>query len=126
MTAPPKVDAIDVAAVLAELEGRSVVSLPVLGERIGLDKQARAYAIREGLIETVPRPGTHGAYSVTADEARRLVLAAVLAIGAGVALAIMLRGVKGAGLSGEAVLAALEGAAAVAAASAIAARVVAT
>jgi hypothetical protein len=63
---------------------------------------------------------------VTADEARRLVLAAVLAIGAGVALTIMLRGIKGAGLSGEAVLAVLQGAAAVAAASAIAARVVAT
>lgn len=126
LTAPPKVGAVDVQAILADIAARARVSLPELGARIGMDEQARAYAVREGLIETMPERGPRNSYMIPPEEARRLLLAAVLAIGAGVALTIMLRGVKGAGLSSPAVLAALEGAGAAAALSLAARRVVAT
>jgi hypothetical protein len=107
---PPKVPALSVAELVADIEGREVVSLPELGKAIGMGEQARKYAIRSGLITpTAPlAPGArHAGHTVARDEAFTLVLAAALAVAAGVAIAVMLRGCKVAGLTGAAALEAL-------------------
>jgi hypothetical protein len=54
LTTPPKVSSINVDELLADIEGRPAVSLAELGARLGWDRQARAHAMREGLLETVP------------------------------------------------------------------------
>jgi hypothetical protein len=96
---PPGVDSLDVAAILAEMEGREFVELPALGEKIGMDHKARQHAIREGLITPEAKRGANGRKLVSADEAMTLILCAALALAAGIAIAVMLRGVKGAGLN---------------------------
>jgi hypothetical protein len=105
--AAPRIDSLDVAAILAELEQGELVRLPEFGPKIGMGEQARKYAIREGLIDATPGRCRSEGYSVTRDEAVTLLLAAVLAIAAGVAVAVTLRGMKGAGLTGAAAAAAL-------------------
>jgi hypothetical protein len=100
--AAPKVDALPVAAVIAEIEAAEFHSLPALGAQFGLGDQARKYLVREGLIQPEPLKSRHEGYRVNRDEAFTLLLAAALAIAAGVAIAVMLRGVKGAGLTGAA------------------------
>lgn len=106
---PPHVNGpLDVAATLAEIEQREFVSLPELGAKIGLGQQARKYAIREGLIEGQQMGGQGNPYQVTRDEAVTLLFAAVVAFAAGVAIATILRGLKGAGVTGVAAAAALE------------------
>jgi hypothetical protein len=104
MFTAPKVDALHVAEVLAEIEAREFVSLPALGKQLGMGEQARKYAIREGLINPEPLDISkrYEGYKVNRDEAFTLLLAAALAIAAGVAIAVMLRGVKGSGLTGGA------------------------
>lgn len=105
---PPRTDGpLNVAAILADIEQREFVPLPVLGAQIGMGSGARKYAISQGLIEANKRPSRSGGYTVSCDEAATLLLAAVLAIAAGVAIAVMLRGVKGAGMTGAAASAAL-------------------
>ena len=99
---PPPIDTIDIDATLAEIEECEFVSLPALGERIGMTARARTYAITEGLIEHAPLTARKAGYRVTQDEALTILLAAVLAVAAGVAIVVMLRGVKQSGLTGEA------------------------
>jgi hypothetical protein len=108
MLAAPKVDALPLAKILADIEGREVVSLPELGARIGMGEQSRKYAIRAGLITpTAPVVNRREGYKITRDEAFTLLLAAALAVAAGVAIAVMLRGCKSAGLTGAAAASAL-------------------
>lgn len=99
--APPKVDTVDVAGILADIEAREVVSLPELGAKIGMGEQSRKFAIREGLIEPEPLTSRREGYKVNQNEALTLLLAAALALAAGVAIAVMLRGCKATGLTGE-------------------------
>ena len=107
---PPKVDAVPVAELLADIEGREVVSLPELGARIGMGEQSRKYAIRAGLITpAAPVVNRREGYKITRDEACTLLLAAALALAAGVAIAVMLRGCKAAGLTGAVAATALHG-----------------
>lgn len=106
----PSVDVLDVAALLAEIERHELISLPRLGAQIGLGEQSRKYAIRKGLIETagpLAVENRYKGYAIKQDEAMTLLLAAALAVAAGVAIAVMLRGVKQAGLTGEAAASAL-------------------
>jgi hypothetical protein len=106
---PPRIDGpLDVAAILADIERREFMPLPELGAKIGLGEQARKHAIHEGLIDANKRPSRLGGYTVSRDEAITLLLAAALAIAAGVAIATMLRGIKGAGVTGAAAAAALQ------------------
>ena len=95
---PPKVDALHVAEVLAEIEGREFHSLPRLGETLGLGEQARKHLVREGLIHPEPLVKRCDGYKVNRDEAITLLFAAALALAAGVAIAVMLRGIKESGL----------------------------
>lgn len=99
--------ALDIPAILADIEAREFVSLPALGAKIGMGDQSRKFAIREGLIRPEPLEYRGMGYTVKRDEALTLLLAAALAIAAGVAIAVMLRGVKQTGLTGEAAASAL-------------------
>jgi hypothetical protein len=95
---PPKVDVLHVAEVLAEIEAAEFHSLPRLGEAIGMGNQARKYAIHEGLIKPEPLVARREGYKVNRDEAITLLFAAALALAAGVAIAVMLRGVRESGM----------------------------
>jgi hypothetical protein len=100
--APPTVP-IDGPTVLEQLEHDDYVWLREFSERIGWTDQGRRYAVREGLLEAEKIRNAPGQpYRITSDEACTLLLAALLALAAGVAIAVMLRGVKGAGLTGDA------------------------
>lgn len=92
----------NVARMLAEIEAREFTSLPRLGDQIGMGEQSRKYAIREGLIKPEPLGKRCDGYKVNRDEALTLLLAAALAIAAGVAIAVMLRGMRNSGLTGAA------------------------
>jgi hypothetical protein len=104
---PPKVDALHVAEIIAEIEKREFHSWPRLGEQVGLGEQARKHIVREGLIQPEPLVKRCEGYKVNQDEAWKLLLAAALAIAAGVAIAVMLRGIKESGLPASAAQAAL-------------------
>lgn len=104
---PPKVDALHVGDILAQIEQREFHSWPRLGEQVGLGEQARKYIVREGLIQPEPLAARRTGYTVNRDEAFKLLLAAALAIAAGVAIAVMLRGIKESGLPASAAEAAL-------------------
>jgi hypothetical protein len=92
------------AAILRDIEQADAdrVRLYTISRRIGWDKAEQSRAISAGLLEVQGLGGRGNPYTVTQDEARTLLLAAVLAAAAGVAIAAMLRGVKGAGLTGPA------------------------
>lgn len=105
--APPKVDDLHVPDLLAEIEAREFTSLPELGAKIGMGNQSRKYAIRVGLIEPEPLKSRQHGYEVSRNEALTLLLAAALAIAAGVAIAVILRGLKETGLTGDVASAAL-------------------
>jgi hypothetical protein len=98
----PKVDTLDIPALLADIEAREFVALPDLGSKIGMGKEARKFAIHEGVISpAAPLVHRRDGYKVTRDEALTILLAAALAVAAGVAIVVMLRGVKQTGLTGE-------------------------
>jgi hypothetical protein len=94
---------IDAAAILRDIDQAEAerVRLADLSRAIGWSRAQQSKAIAAGLLEAEPGSGPGHPYTVSKDEARTLLLAAILAIAAGVAIAIMLRGVKGAGLSGD-------------------------
>lgn len=99
--APPVVAEIDGPALLAEIDAADDgVRLVELRPKIGLTERAQAHLIAAELLETVPGHKRHEGYVVTKDEARVLLLGALLALAAGVAIATMLRGLKGAGIVG--------------------------
>lgn len=98
----PKIDGpLDVAGILAEIEGREYMRFPELGRQIGLGPGQRAHVIREGLVTVIPCERKSAGNKVARDEALTLLLAAALAVAAGVAIAVMLRGVRETGLTGE-------------------------
>src|SRR5262249_555194 len=99
---PPKVDPLHLPEALANIQPPQFHSLRALGAQIGLGGPARRYAIREGLIKPEPLGKRCDGYRVNRDEALTLLLAAALAIAAGVAIAVMLRGLKNSGLTGTA------------------------
>lgn len=85
------------AEILSEWEGRELIPLPDLAERIGLDHSRQAYAIRKGIIRTSGTRGANGRHTVTWEEAALIVAAAALAALAGIAVVTMLRSLRGAG-----------------------------
>jgi len=99
--APPRFDPADAAGILADLDQAATWRLTELRSRLGVSPDAQNTLIAEGLLEAEHVPGRGSPYAITTDEARTLLLAVVLAVAAGVALAIMLRGVKGAGITGD-------------------------
>lgn len=98
--APPRFDPADAATILADLDQAATVRLTDLRSRLGFSQDVQNNLITEGLLEAEHVPGRGAPYVTSPDEARTLLLAVVLAVAAGVALAIMMRGVKGAGLTG--------------------------
>lgn len=83
---------------LADLPETDVVPLPLIRERIGWSRQAQYNAINQGAICPVGKRGKAGCYQVTRDDAVMILVAAALALAAGVAVIVMLRGLRGAGL----------------------------
>lgn len=101
----PKVDAIDVPALLELIGDRDVISYPELGKALGLGEQPRKYLIRHRLITPVAPLAAakrSGGYQISHDEAVTLILAAVLAVAGGVAVSVTLRSLKRSGLVGDA------------------------
>jgi hypothetical protein len=90
------------AAILRDLEQAKAerVKLADLSRRIGWDKSLQSRAVHEGLLD-VEQPGGRGyPYMVTRDDAFTLLLAALVAVAAGIAVASALRGLKGTGVTG--------------------------
>ena len=88
---------------LADLPDTEVISLTLVRERIVQERipwtrDAQALAVRQGTIRPVAKRGKAGCYQVTRDDAVMILVAAALALAAGVAVVIMLRGIQGAGL----------------------------
>lgn len=99
---PPVVDEIDGAALLAEIDAADGgVRLVELRPKIGLTRSAQYHVLATELLEVVPGRARRDGYVVTQDEARVLLLAALLALAAGIAIATMLRGLKGTGINGD-------------------------
>jgi hypothetical protein len=94
---------IDAAAILRDIEQAEAdrLKLADLSRAIGWSRAQQSKAIAAHLIDAEPGYGPGKPYTVTKDEARTLLFAAVLAIAAGVAIAVMLRGVKGANLPAD-------------------------
>jgi hypothetical protein len=98
---PPLVAEIDGPSLLAEIDAaKDGVRLVDLRPRIGLTSGAQHHLIAEGLLETMPGRARREGYVVSKDEACVLLLGALLAVAAGIAIATMLRGLKGAGMVG--------------------------
>jgi hypothetical protein len=94
----------DAASILRDIERADqaeAVRLADLSRRIGWDKSSQSHAVHEGLLEAFRLGGQGNAYGITRDDAMNLLLAAVLAVAAGVAIASMLRGLKSAGVTGQ-------------------------
>lgn len=85
-------------ALLADLPDADVIPMPLICKRIGWDRFAQNNAVSQGLIRPVEKRGKAGCYQVTRDDAVMILIAAALALAAGVAVVIMLRGIQGAGL----------------------------
>ena len=91
----------DVAAVLEPFDGRELIGLPELGERLGetvglgMSRTVREYAVRHGVITPASQRGPNGRYQLTRDDAARVVLGAMLAAAAGIAIVTALRGLQG-------------------------------
>jgi hypothetical protein len=98
---PPVGGPIDREAILSEIDQAEQVRLRDLSRQVGWTQTGQKYAIRKGLLAAEPAERGR-AYVVSRDEAYTLLLAALLAFAAGVAIAAMLRALKGAGLEGAA------------------------
>jgi hypothetical protein len=96
------VDHLDAAAILRDIADLDTVPLGELSARLGLSYQQQSRGIRDGLITPTGRlPGPGHPYAVDQGEAARLVLATALAFAAGLAVLVILRGLKGAGFTGD-------------------------
>lgn len=105
---PPRFDLACTGAILRDLDrAPERVRLADLSPRLGLTPKTQNTVIRAHLLEAEHLGGRGNPYAISRDEARTLLLAVVLAVAAGVALSVMLRGVKDAGLVGTAAAAAL-------------------
>lgn len=103
---PPVVD-FSARAILSDIDQCPYVRLRDISPRIGWTPTGQKYAIREGLLEAEQVRGPGSPYLITKDEACMLLLAAALALAAGMAIAVMLRSVKGAGITAAAAAAAI-------------------
>jgi len=83
---------------LANLPDTEVIPLPLIRERVGWSRDQQSDAVLQGAIRPVAKRGKAGCYQVTRDDAVMILVAAALALAAGVAVVIMLRGIQGAGL----------------------------
>jgi hypothetical protein len=92
---------VEVLAAYREREHERV-PLREVGERVGMDRAARSYAVKQGVIRPAGRAGMGGGYVVTRDDALLIVVAALVAAAAGIAIVTALRGLVGAGLKGAA------------------------
>jgi hypothetical protein len=95
---------IDAAGILRDLEHEQAeaVRLADLSRRIGWSYAQQSKAISTGVLEAKRLEADRRLpYVITHDEAITLLLAAVLAVAAGIAIAAALRGLKGAGVTGQ-------------------------
>lgn len=83
---------------LADLPETDVIPLPLIRDRIGWTRDTQHDAISQGVIRPVEKRGKAGCYQVTRDDAVEILVAAALALSAGVAVVAMLRAIQGAGL----------------------------
>lgn len=83
---------------LADLPETDVIPLPLIRDRIGWTRDTQHDAISQGVIRPVEKRGKAGCYQVTRDDAVEILVAAALAIVAGIAVVAMLRAIQGAGL----------------------------
>ena len=95
-----------VAEALEPFGDAELIPLPELGERLGVDQAARAYAIGQGVLTPAPVRGPNGRKQVTRDEAELLALAVILGAAAGVAAVSALAVIKAAGLTAASLAAA--------------------
>jgi hypothetical protein len=95
------------APLLDLYRSRERVSLAEVGEAVGMDRSARSRAVKDGSVHPVGRAGLGGGYVITRDDALLIVVAAMIAVAAGIAVATALRGLAGSGLSGAALAAAI-------------------
>ncbi len=86
-------------ALLADLPDAEVIPLPFIRERVGWNRQQQHHAVELGAIRPIEKRGKAGCYQVTRDDAIEILVAAALAVAAGVAVVIMLRAIQGAGLN---------------------------
>ena len=93
----------DAAAILRDLEQADAERVPLvkIARPIGWDASSQSHAIAEGLLDARRLGGRGNPYGITRDDAITLLLAAVLAVAAGIAIAAALRGLKGAGVTGQ-------------------------
>lgn len=84
---------------LTDLPDAEVIPLPLIRDRIGWTRDAQSLAISQGVIRPVEKRGKAGCYQVTRDDAIEILVAAALAIVAGIAVVAMLRAIQGAGLN---------------------------
>jgi len=111
-----------VAEVMCPFAGRDLIGLPDLAARlaetigIDFDQAARNHAVSSGVIRPAPARGPNGRYQLSRDDAVRLVVAGIVAAGAGLAIVTALRMLLAFPADGAAALAAA-GAAVLAAAT---------
>jgi hypothetical protein len=89
-------------ALLAGLPDTDPVPLPLVRDRIGWNREQQSYAVRSGVIRPVSKRGRAGCYQVTRDDAVLILIAAAIALAAGVAVVAMIRAIQEAGLDASA------------------------
>lgn len=85
-------------ALLRELPEGEVIPMPWVRERVGWSPREQSYAVTSGAIRPLPGWGPHKSYQVTRDDATLILVAAALAVAAGVAIVAMIRAIQGTGL----------------------------
>lgn len=83
---------------LADLPDADIIPLPLIRDRIGWSRDAQCHAVKSGVIRPVEKRGPAGCYQVTRADAVEILIAAALAFAAGMAVVVMLRAIRGAGL----------------------------
>lgn len=83
--------------VLEKWQGCEYVPLPEIADAVGLDQNARSYAVRHGVIPVAPKRGRNGRYLISMETAALVVAAALFAAAAGIAIVTALRGLLATG-----------------------------
>jgi hypothetical protein len=89
-------------ALLAGLPDADPIPLPLVRDRIGWSIRQQSYAVRAGVIRPVSQRGRAGCYQVARDDAVLILVAAAIALAAGVAVVAMIRAIQEAGLDASA------------------------
>lgn len=84
---------------LADLPDAEVIPLPFVRDRIGWTRDQQSYAVEAGVIHPISKRGKAGCYQVTREDAAFILVAAAVAIAAGVAVVAILRAIQDAGLN---------------------------